>query len=197
MMTGQKTEPDLEPVTMYFLGHRFNPLSYPQGWEYVVSYCTKKGSRFSKIFWFGQSLNSCNSMIFWHFKGKLPMVLQNNGPHSRKCSEVSSEMFLKGFSKTTYEKDIRQIHESLKKCSYAAEVFWAVLPGKSFLKSKASESERDLFAMKVWTDKEFAFAGRFIPGVGNRRPAGQLWPASNFVWPVKIFPIMQKYARLH
>src|SRR4029434_224833 len=33
--------------------------------------------------------------------------------------------------------DIRQIHARLKMRSYAAEVFWAVLPRKSFLKLKA------------------------------------------------------------
>src|SRR4029434_4532615 len=39
-------------------------------------------------------------------------------------------MFLTGFE----EKDIRQIHARLKMWSYAAKVFWAVLPRKSFLK---------------------------------------------------------------
>ena len=47
----------------------------------------------------------------------------NIGSHSRTFSEVSSEMFPTGFGKTTWEKDIRQIHERLKMCSYAAEVF--------------------------------------------------------------------------
>src|SRR4029434_5387671 len=61
-----------------------------------------------------------------HTQEKSPI----NGPHSRTFSEVSSEMFLTGFGKTTQAKDIRQIHARLKMRSYAAEVFWAVLPRK-------------------------------------------------------------------
>src|SRR4029434_4345989 len=41
-------------------------------------------------------------------------------------------MFLTGFGKTTEAKDVRQIHARLKMRSYAAEVFWAVLPGRVF-----------------------------------------------------------------
>ena len=61
------------------------------------------------------SNNFRNPKKFWKsLNSLLNKSTESIGPHSRTFSEVSSEMFLK---------DIGQIHERLKMCSYAAEVF--------------------------------------------------------------------------
>src|SRR4029434_6507113 len=70
-------------------------------------------------------------------------------------------MFLTGFGKTTEAKDIRQIHARLKMRSYAAEVFWAVLPRKSFLKLKARSRAPEFAYIHAATTHTHSFTFTF------------------------------------